>query len=109
MNNAATLEKMRELRLFGMEKAFSGVLDAGQPGALTGDELIAQLIDAEEEERAFRKTARLTRVAAFRSRVAWASSGASRDQPRLPFTTSTFVPSAAWKKPRSCVSRTAPG
>lgn len=71
MNNIATLEKMRELRLFGMEKTFSGILDAGEPGTLTGNELIAQLVDAEGEERDFRKTTRLTKVAAFRSQAAF--------------------------------------
>lgn len=71
MNNTATLEKMRDLRLFGMEKAFAGILDTGQPGTFSADETVAQLVDAEAEERAFRKTARLTRVASFRSQAAF--------------------------------------
>lgn len=71
MNNTATLEKLRELKFRGMERAFAGIIEADHPQGLSGDELVAHLVDAEYEERQLRKTNRLTRTAAFRSKAAF--------------------------------------
>jgi len=71
MNTAATQEKMRFLKLFGMEHAYKTLLESNSPG-LTNDETVAHLIEAEWEDRQFRKTKRLTRMAGFRNRTALA-------------------------------------
>lgn len=71
MNNAATLEKMRLLKLYGMERAFRALLDSAQAHTLTADEILAQVTDAEWDDRHNRKTRRLTKAAGFRSRAAF--------------------------------------
>ena len=47
MNNNATLNQMKEMRLLGMFNAFEALLRAGQTPALTHDELVAHLVEAE--------------------------------------------------------------
>jgi DNA replication protein DnaC len=71
MNNAATLEKLRLLKLYGMERSFRGILEASQDRALTSDELVAHITDAEWDDRHNRKTRRLTKAAGFRTRAAF--------------------------------------
>ena len=71
MNNAATLEKLRLLKLYGMERAFRGILEASQDRVLTSDELVAHVTDAEWDDRHNRKTRRLTKAAGFRTRAAF--------------------------------------
>ena len=71
MNNAATLEKLKALKLNGMERAFRSVLESSQDRALSSDELVALITDAEWDDRHNRKTRRLTRAAGFRSRAAF--------------------------------------
>lgn len=51
MNNNSTLEKMKELKLFGMQKAFEAALQANQDQQLTADELLTFLIEAEYNYR----------------------------------------------------------
>jgi DNA replication protein DnaC len=49
--NAATLDKMRKMKLLGMYRAFKTNLEAGLEEKYTPDEIIAHLIDAEWDER----------------------------------------------------------
>jgi len=69
MNNAATLEKMHLLKLYGMERAFRTILESSQDRSLSSDELIAHITDAEWDDRHNRKTRRLTKAAGFRTRA----------------------------------------
>lgn len=66
MNNPATMEKMAQMRLWGMQRALRGVLEGGISAKYTADELIGHLVDAEWDERHNRRLARLTRNAHFR-------------------------------------------
>ena len=70
MNNAATLEKLKSLKLYGMERAFRTLLESSQDRALSSDELLAHVTDAEWDDRRNRKTHRLTKTAGFRTRAA---------------------------------------
>lgn len=63
--NANTLEKMTQLRLWGMKAAFTTALQTGSH-QYTPDELIAYLIDTEYDDRYNRKIQRLTKAAKFR-------------------------------------------
>jgi len=56
MNNHSTLEKMKELKLYGMQQAFESALQTGGNQTLTADELLTFLI---ESEHSFRQTARI--------------------------------------------------
>jgi len=47
MNNQETLEKMRLLRLFGMEQSFKNSIEIGKTNDFTCDEMVAHLIEAE--------------------------------------------------------------
>lgn len=67
MNNA-TMDKMRELRLHGMLRAFRDSRENSTAHSLTPDELLAFLVDAEWDERYNRTLARLVANAAFRYR-----------------------------------------
>jgi DNA replication protein DnaC len=80
MNNAATLEKMKLLKLYGMERAFRAFLDANQERSLTHDELMAHAVDVEWDDRRDRKTRRLTHAAGFRSRAAFQEVDFSTDR-----------------------------
>jgi len=71
MNNTATIEKMRLLKLYGMERAFQTLLESEHQRELTHDELVAHIVEAEWDERQGRKTKRLTRAAGFRTRAAF--------------------------------------
>ena len=71
MNNTATIEKMRQLKLYGMERAFQTLLESEHQRELTHDELVAHIVEAEWDERQGRKTKRLTRAAGFRTRAAF--------------------------------------
>ena len=66
MNNQATLEKMRSLKLRGMSRAFEASLEAGAKENYTADEMLAYLVDAEWDDRHNRKLARLLKSAKFR-------------------------------------------
>lgn len=66
MNNQATMEKMAQMRLWGMQRALRGVLDGGISAKYTADELIGHLVDAEWDERHNRRLTRLTKNAQFR-------------------------------------------
>ncbi|MBC9794943.1 IS21-like element helper ATPase IstB [Sinomicrobium weinanense] len=63
--NTQTLEQMKELRLYGMYRAFTSALSS-QSIAYTNDELIAYLLQSEWDDRQNRKIERLTKAAKFR-------------------------------------------
>jgi DNA replication protein DnaC len=67
MNNA-TMDKMRELRLHGMLRAFRETHESPTHENLTPDEFLAHLVDAEWDERHNRTLQRLIRNASFRHR-----------------------------------------
>lgn len=66
MNNQATIQKMEEMRLSGMLRAFRASFDAGMQDSFTADEMVAHLIDAEWEDRYNRRFERLLKNARFR-------------------------------------------
>jgi DNA replication protein DnaC len=66
MNTQQTVEKMKSLRLQGMLEAYQGSLQTQTHLQLSSDELLTMLIDAEWQERANKRVARLTQGAAFR-------------------------------------------
>ena len=66
MNLQQTLEKMRQIRCFGMEKAFKAALETNHYQQLTPDEWVGLLIDAEYNDRSNRKIQRYLRAARFR-------------------------------------------
>lgn len=66
MNNQATLDRLRELKLTGMFQAFEALLQLPIHQQPPADELLAQLTDAEHEYRQQRKTQMAIRAARFR-------------------------------------------
>jgi DNA replication protein DnaC len=66
MNNEATIERMKQLKLHGMARAFENALALRSDAGLTPWELISHLIDAEHDERYNRKISRLIAGARFR-------------------------------------------
>ncbi|WP_316739887.1 ATP-binding protein [Pedobacter aquatilis] len=66
MNNSDTLDKLRSLKLFGMFHALKTNLETGNVQGYTPDQLLAELVDAEYEDRMNRKINRLTESAKFR-------------------------------------------
>lgn len=64
--NEQTLEKMKRMKLYGMYKNFRSVLEASTTEPLTPDELLAQLIDSEWDDRNNRAIDRSLRNARFR-------------------------------------------
>jgi DNA replication protein DnaC len=65
MNNE-TLDKMRQLRLYGMYDAFKTNLETSVKESLTADQFIALLIASEWDDRRNRYVERAIRVAGFR-------------------------------------------
>jgi len=66
MNNQSTLEKMVQLRLHGMVRAFRDTMETGVKHQFTADEMVAHLVDAEWDEKHNRKLKRLIKRANFR-------------------------------------------
>jgi len=64
--NEQTLQKMRQLKFFGMVRAFKTSLDDGKLTNFTADELIAFLVEAEWDDRNNRRIERCLRNAHFR-------------------------------------------
>lgn len=60
------LEKMRQLRLTGMARAFDLTLQSGKNEKFTADEMVTHLIEAEWDERYNRRMERGIRLARFR-------------------------------------------
>lgn len=69
MNNSETLGKMSLMKLNGMKQAFELTMEANQTGAMTSDELIAVLVEAEYNDRQNRRLKRLLKAARFRYRA----------------------------------------
>lgn len=67
--NAATLDKMRKMKFFGMYRTFKLSLEEGTSSS-TPDEMIASLIEAEWDDRHNRAIVRQIRNARFRYKAA---------------------------------------
>lgn len=63
--NHNTLDKMKNLKLYGMHRAFTSTLELGS-ASYTNDELIAFLVDSEFDDKENRKVERLINTAKFR-------------------------------------------
>ena len=68
--NAATLDKMRKMQLWGMYRVFKTSLEAEQSTTYTTDEFLAHLVDSEWDERQNRSIALKVKNARFRYRAA---------------------------------------
>lgn len=65
MNTNATIEKMQELRLGGMKRAYESSFETRNQDTFTNDEFIAWLIESEENHRNNSRTQRLLKNARF--------------------------------------------
>jgi DNA replication protein DnaC len=65
-NNQATMEKLEQMRLRGMLRAFRNVMETGAKSQFTADELLSHLVDAEWDDKYNRKLQRLIKRARFR-------------------------------------------
>lgn len=68
--NTNTLEKLRKLKFHGMYHAFKSCLETGRYDQYTTDELLAQLVNAEWDDRHNRKIDRQILYARFRYKAA---------------------------------------
>lgn len=68
--NAATLDKMRKMQLWGMYRVFKTSLETEQGLTYTPDQFIAQLVDSEWDDRQNRSIALKIKNARFRYRAA---------------------------------------
>jgi DNA replication protein DnaC len=66
MNNNQTLEKLREMRMYGMYDAFKTSLENTLKEQMTQDQFIAHLVASEWDNRRNRAVERAIRAAAFR-------------------------------------------
>ena len=64
--NTDTLDRMKQMRLLGMHRAFKTSLDSAKNEQITPDEMTALLIDSEWDERHNRAIERTTKNARFR-------------------------------------------
>ena len=64
--NKETLEKMKQLRLHGMARAFQSSLESEQTSGMTPDEIISFLVSSELDDRQNRNIERHVRNARFR-------------------------------------------
>ena len=64
--NTDTLDKMKQMRLLGMHRAFKTSMETSKHEQLTADEMTAMLIDTEWDERHNRAIERTTKNARFR-------------------------------------------
>jgi DNA replication protein DnaC len=65
MNTTATIEKMQQMRLNGMKRAYESSFETRNEGTFTNDEFIAWLIEAEDNQRTNNRTDRLLKNARF--------------------------------------------
>jgi DNA replication protein DnaC len=68
--NATTLEKMRKMKFFGMFRSFKTSLESGKQENYTADEMVANLIEAEWDDRQNRNIERHLKNARFRYKAA---------------------------------------
>ena len=66
METTQIMERMKQMKLFGMHRYYNSSLDAGHHQNYTADELLYALIESEWDERQTRKIDRLMRTARFR-------------------------------------------
>jgi DNA replication protein DnaC len=66
MNTNATLEKMHQMKFYGMARTYQALLTGKDHTQMTHDSLIAQLVESEWLDREDRKTSRYIRAARFR-------------------------------------------
>jgi DNA replication protein DnaC len=66
MNNEEIVDKMRQLRLAGMVRAFQLSQESGKNEKFTPDEMVSYLVDSEWDERYNRKLGRTLNAAHFR-------------------------------------------
>jgi DNA replication protein DnaC len=64
--NESTLEKMKQMKLFGMHRAFKTSIESGKTENYTPDQMIANLIDSEWDDRRNRSIERQLQNAKFR-------------------------------------------
>ena len=64
--NTETLDKMKQMRLLGMHRAFKTSVESAKNEKLTADEMTTLLIDSEWDERHNRSIERTTKNARFR-------------------------------------------
>ena len=64
--NEQTSQKMKEMKFYGMLRAFQTSLESGKTNDLTVDEMIAHLIDEEWDDRYNRRISRSMKNAKFR-------------------------------------------
>jgi DNA replication protein DnaC len=67
--NAQTIEKVKQMKLYGIERAYNQVFESGTSQGLTFDELLAILIDAEYDERYNRKLERYIKTANLKQKA----------------------------------------
>lgn len=70
MNNQATLQKMQQMRLYGMQNTFESLQKVSGYADYSPDQLVAHLVDAEWIDRENRKYMRLLKAAKFRYQAA---------------------------------------
>lgn len=64
--NEQTLQKMRQMKFYGMVRAFRTSIENGSMIQMTGDEMVSMLVDAEWDDRNNRRIERQMRNAKFR-------------------------------------------
>jgi DNA replication protein DnaC len=64
--DTTVLNKLSQMRFYGMQHAYRTLLESGKQESLTNDEMIALLVQAEWEDRENRKIERYLRSARFR-------------------------------------------
>lgn len=67
--NSTVVNKMSEMKFYGMQQAYQTLLNTNQYHSLTNDEIINMLIQAEWEDRENRKINRYLKAARFRYRA----------------------------------------
>lgn len=76
----ASIDKMNEMKMFGMARSYKAMQESGGNMDLTLDEVISHLIDSEWDERHNRRLNRLIRAARFRYRASIADLNYSFDR-----------------------------
>ena len=64
--NEQTLQRMKQMKFYGMVRAFTTTMENGQMAKLTVDEMMSMLIDSEWDDRNNRRIERQMRNARFR-------------------------------------------
>lgn len=70
-NNQATIQKLEQMKLYGLLRAFKSTMETGVKSQFTPDELLSHLVDAEWDDRYNRKLTRLVKNAKFRYKASF--------------------------------------